>query len=325
MLTKNGERREYKIFVIKENGKEGVPEDVEFFSDGEVGILDRIRNVSRESLESMDYDVEEHTVVKTSEGYIGLVVNTNSIGMKRIVPYYLAFYNYHVDIKELEEFLNRFREALLKESGMNGECVDFAKIIKEIANDADLRKRVKEAYEESLKSLGNGLGKRINNTSLITYIGPHEDLRITSTARLIFQCLIFEEICRGFCMDYGLRCFDSYCLSDASFLTGDINLNHDLESIVKHFKEKNIDKVNLFLIPHHGSKHNWNPEVFKTFPNACMFPVSYGIKNKYRHPSRTVVSSFGCFPYLPCFSAHRRLICVNEVLSFERRVKLTSL
>ena len=42
-------------------------------------------------------------------------------------------------------------------------------------------------------------------------------------------------------------------------------------------------------VPHHGSIHNFNIDIFNFFPKINALFISAGEKNRYRHPSGKVV------------------------------------
>jgi len=68
------------------------------------------------------------------------------------------------------------------------------------------------------------------------------------------------------------------------FLTGDIDLDYNLNEIEKFF---NSVKNNIFvaLIPHHGSYYNWNQRILEYINNCEFWIASAGLTNNYGHPS----------------------------------------
>ena len=75
-----------------------------------------------------------------------------------------------------------------------------------------------------------------------------------------------------------------------TLLTGDISLKQSerYNDFKRHYKDECKD-VLCFLIPHHGSKNNWNKNVLIDFPCANIFLNSSGYSNLYKHPSDEVV------------------------------------
>ena len=78
---------------------------------------------------------------------------------------------------------------------------------------------LKKQYEKIAKNFFNDF----NNTSIVTYHAPFQN-------------------------HYKL----------GTLITGDINLNHDIADLILKYYKKEIDKIGLFSIPHHGSDKNWN-------------------------------------------------------------------
>lgn len=102
-------------------------------------------------------------------------------------------------------------------------------------NDVDVLKKIvgkltsKNLYnnisnlKKQYKNIAKKLFNDFNNTSIVTYHAPFQN-------HYKFGTLI----------------------------TGDINLNHDIADLILKYFEKEIDKIGLFSIPHHGSDKNWN-------------------------------------------------------------------
>jgi beta-lactamase superfamily II metal-dependent hydrolase len=49
-----------------------------------------------------------------------------------------------------------------------------------------------------------------------------------------------------------------------------------------------LDKVNVFALPHHGSRANFSLALFDAMPNASQFIAAAG-PNSYDHPSEYVI------------------------------------
>jgi beta-lactamase superfamily II metal-dependent hydrolase len=71
------------------------------------------------------------------------------------------------------------------------------------------------------------------------------------------------------------------------FLTGDINLNNKVPIISKHFR-KEVKDIRYCLVPHHGSKKNWDDTLLSCLPANCNYVISSGFRNK-KHPSYEVI------------------------------------
>lgn len=49
------------------------------------------------------------------------------------------------------------------------------------------------------------------------------------------------------------------------------------------------DSIGCVQVPHHGSKHNFNPKLLEF---RCIYVISAGFSNRYRHPHASVVKQF---------------------------------
>lgn len=49
------------------------------------------------------------------------------------------------------------------------------------------------------------------------------------------------------------------------------------------------DSIGCVQVPHHGSKHNFNPKLLEF---RCIYVISAGFSNRYRHPHESVVKQF---------------------------------
>ncbi len=120
--------------------------------------------------------------------------------------------------------------------------------------------------------------KNLNDSSMFLYSG-------------------FEEICK-YSNYYSLRYFKyfdnccCYCRDTNVFgclYTGDANLKKvKIDIIYKIY----LDKIITFQIPHHGSIHSFDKEVIDKLKYTKNWVVSYGIKNRYRHPHKKLLEIF---------------------------------
>ena len=66
---------------------------------------------------------------------------------------------------------------------------------------------------------------------------------------------------------------------EAQLLTGDINLKRHIPEIIRRFGS-DLSDVGLCLIPHHGSKRNWDKAILPYVSRGCTWVVSTGKTNK---------------------------------------------
>jgi beta-lactamase superfamily II metal-dependent hydrolase len=209
-------------------------------------------------------------------------------------------------------YLFRFfnvKENLKKEIKCFEECIlyEFQKssVICLLNNYKDLliediktlnKSKLRQCYE---KVFGK---QKLNLTSLILYnqlLSPfYLYLEINS-----MRCCNLSPIC---CYWYNKHPF-------GNFLTGDAELKKEkiFDEFKKHY-EKVLENSFFFLLPHHGSKNNWNRNLLGEIPNNIFYIASAGIKNRHRHPSFTVFKEIQRYARIP--------IWVNELCSFSGEI-----
>lgn len=128
--------------------------------------------------------------------------------------------------------------------------------------------KFKECYKKIFKD--------VNTYSLVLYSGPYD-------------------------INQYHRC--SSCL-----YTGDINLNkRNILNELNIIPKNHIDNIELIQVPHHGSLESYNPDILYKISNNChVFFLSYGINNKYGHPSSLILEDM--------ILNNKLIICVNECI-----------
>jgi beta-lactamase superfamily II metal-dependent hydrolase len=85
------------------------------------------------------------------------------------------------------------------------------------------------------------------------------------------------------------------------------------KNIKKDVLNKILNEIVVSLIPHHGSKHNWDPKILEILKN-CVFWVVSGEDRKYKHPSKEVFEEI--------ISKERYVVWVNKKYKFILRNKV---
>ncbi len=128
------------------------------------------------------------------------------------------------------------------------------------------------------------LGPKRNAHSMILYSGAHNPRDWTCR-------VVYNNCCRHSCCFH--RYFE-YENATGCFYFGDFDLNIKgaLDNISKKYGIKIVkNNISIMQVPHHGSIHNFNINIFDVFPCLNILFISAGEKNKYRHPSNTVVKN----------------------------------
>jgi competence protein ComEC len=77
-----------------------------------------------------------------------------------------------------------------------------------------------------------------------------------------------------------------FLLPPMTLLTGDANLK--LSEFETHFSDE-LQGIGLTTLAHHGSEHNYRRDFTNVMPNCRLWVASFGLGNKYRHPSKSVI------------------------------------
>lgn len=151
---------------------------------------------------------------------------------------------------------------------------DFNKLLNANGLTIESLKNIKKGMTSKFKECYKKIFKNINTYSLVLYSGP-----------------------------YNINRYHRY---SSCLYTGDIDLN--TRNIIKELNvipKNRIDNIGLIQVPHHGSLESYNPDILYKISNNCyMFFLSYGINNKYGHPSSLILEDM--------ILNKKLIICVNE-------------
>jgi len=129
----------------------------------------------------------------------------------------------------------------------------FSNCIKSIVNNERPRDLITdEQKREGLRGCYRALHKTdFNNTSLLVLHGPLAHNGLTSLG------------------------------SQTQLLTGDIDLKQHVSEISRHFGNS-LSDVSYCLIPHHGSRRNWDKAILPYVSPGCTWVVSTGESNRHQ-------------------------------------------
>lgn len=133
--------------------------------------------------------------------------------------------------------------------------------------DLDTIDKFKDYYEQNKAEIidiyKTKLTGDINTNSLVLYSGTYSDIKTTNYSKR--KSFTFTQNISG-------------CL-----YLGDYNARGNLK--MKELKEKYesfCKEISTIQIPHHGSRHNYNPRL--NFKPNIISVISAGINNKFKHP-----------------------------------------
>jgi len=195
------------------------------------------------------------------------VLVCNDLGFSTIgLRWFLKFYNKSLNKSKLD-----ILEAAFRKNGINNQEDAKAAVL-----DPDKRKKLRAAYR--------GVWKDLNSTSLVLYCGPtgkHE-------CKLDVENLYCNKDYWWFYTPPYFR-RSNQLPSFAQLLLGDAEFDSvSLQEFLNHYGLL-LQNVRISLMPHHGSKHNWDPR-FLGLLYACEFWVaSSGFSNKHGHPDLNAV------------------------------------
>ena len=173
------------------------------------------------------------------------------------------------------------------------EINDFEnKSLEEIIKTDDGLKTIASAYKKTF-------GKNQNITSTLLYHYP-----LYTETRWLRRMHYFRKY--GWCCDL----HNDFVNRRETLLAGDAEFpkkfTEELEELIKTGLLK--QELGILQVPHHGAKANWD-KFAKTRIMAKNYVVSFGLGNKYKHPSIGVVNDI--------LSMEGKLWEINQASSFE--------
>ncbi|NEU62694.1 MBL fold metallo-hydrolase [Paenibacillus sp. ALJ109b] len=163
--------------------------------------------------------------------------------------------------------------------------LDNIKELNKQLKDESVREQIAECYA----SCFNKRGAKFNDTSLVVYHEPirSDHIKIYSYVEGCATLVNNEDL-------FGFTWFHNHNLSTSftgQMLCGDICLNKqdNYDEWKKHYN-KELHNISFMLLPHHGSKHNWNNKIVSDCHNLDWYLASAGFSNKYSHPSMQIVN-----------------------------------
>lgn len=169
--------------------------------------------------------------------------------------------------------LDKFIDSVKNEFGLKS-LPDNEKL-REIVLNPTKRKRLRDCYKTTYKD-------RLNDTSLILFHGPVNSIPLSITRQDSHSLGPYHGKAK-IQWDQNRPNLEWGCL-----LTGDVDLKEIWSSFANHYKNY-FSHMSDLLIPHHGSKRNWESHILNSTTGSKSWIVSAGIGNKYNHPSIYVI------------------------------------
>lgn len=177
------------------------------------------------------------------------------------------------DLRKMEEGLEEFKKEIIKiTQGKKGK-----ELVRRLLEE---RKMIKNLYEHLNKKIKCG---NFNHTSLCVLINDN----IKELAKKVqIHSLEKWNWCSGCCIEKieSINFYNKELFT--TLLTGDINLKNKKirNKLLSHFKLRQLSAMNsisekeidLFVVPHHGSKSSWSNEMLKYCDELCilLFPIT---------------------------------------------------
>jgi hypothetical protein len=189
----------------------------------------------------------------------------------RFIPFNYQHHSRSLDLKSLLHKEGFDIDKLQQNSDYTLTCL----------TDTESRKTLRKIYSR--------LDGNVNENSMLVYSGP----AYSKDEEYDYICDCVEErLCWPNCWGGD---------KPACIYTGDCDLNKvKLDKVYSRF----MKYVGVIQVPHHGSKHNFTLESYLQFWPPVISPISFGLKNRYGHPSAQVVNKLSI--------SGNRPILVNE-------------
>ena len=147
------------------------------------------------------------------------------------------------------------------------------------------------------------------------YRDTFKNQNITSTILYHYPIRDKATICfnRRCCMNCGRYCLTKYRsmnnVKQDTLLTGDAEFSNQLvKQMILAESGLTKEKIVVLQVPHHGAKENWI-KIDGTGIKAEQYVVSFGLGNKYKHPSIRAVNDI--------LGRKEKIGEVNQISSFE--------
>jgi beta-lactamase superfamily II metal-dependent hydrolase len=191
----------------------------------------------------------------------------------------------------LKNFENCVRKILPKTGKIDSHTLSII-----LSNRSNLDKLI-GCYKSTFKNL--------NDTSLIVFHGPAKKLSSALCYSSLYYTITMES--KFYQCSYSFK----HRGRIGWLLTGDVDFNKVKKPFLKHFSSY-LSSMAYLLIPHHGSKGNWNSEIMNSVTKPSHWIVSFGLGNYYRHPNYDVISEI-------VKNGNKVSIC-NEFMRIEQQV-----
>ena len=264
--------------VLFGNSEASPPEDVpieEYFEDREKMDINKLPN---------DEKLEEEVRAKERKTVTDLLSQGTLFAKK-----------HHLSLPVKKNWLFRFFNR--KPDDLNRNI--FEQCIKANLPDNDPIDIIRDRSKlRTLRTCYHKLAGDFNNTSLVLYHAPITNRLFRASQFGFCPCSPFPRISRTSQTPNKLTIHLHNRVGH--LLSGDIDFKNNWSEISRHFGHY-LSIADLVLVPHHGSKENWNQTALNRIANTCCWVISAGSNNKYGHPDPSVCqdiansgSSFQC-------------------------------
>lgn len=170
-----------------------------------------------------------------------------------------------------------------------------------------LRSVVDYASRRKLVAIYRTLAPSLNETSLVLFHGP------IARSIVLWSAMATSGFHRNGRHPPGLLACVGPCKPGQSvpwgeLLTGDLPLRGRVGQLRAHFGSY-LSTLGSVLLPHHGSRNNWDPSIMRLLPSRTVWTVSsgYRFRRNWEHPDRRVLDSV--------LRAHSRVLWANQYSS----------
>ena len=147
------------------------------------------------------------------------------------------------------------------------------------------------------------LSGQIDEITIKKYIDTFGFRKLKPIYRFFFKGMNVTSMC--------LIHHPSCDLDNITLLTGDAEFDNGMINYVVSYIGNNL--IRYFQVPHHGAKKEWN--MLNGLKNKCInFYISFGLGNKYTHPSSVVINDITAMNKVPhlCYQFNSPFFYHNE-------------
>lgn len=187
------------------------------------------------------------------------------------------------DVLAWEKEVNSLIKAKLKKKNQIWTPITFSQI-----SPTDLMDLIKDHHKE-MSEAARKQGFNANRISICIYSGVSPDVNSSFS-----RSTTVRGLTNGGLLPAARVFYHHFTEGFAWFGTADtaLKVQSDIDSLTRYFSDR-LKNIQITAIPHHGSKNNSSPALWRELPSANIATVHFGAKSNHKHPHQEVIAEIG--------------------------------